>query len=428
MSRPSVLVIDDQEAILQSFAMLLDPKPDHVASTLDELALALGDNPAPKFSTTTPAYRMRYARQGLEGIEECRLANAADEPFSVAFVDIHMPPGIDGVETAVKLWELQPELEIVLCTAYSMYTWAEILEQVPHRDQLVILRKPFDPIEVRQLAACLTDKARRGRELARQMHELETRVATEVARRLELELGQAQKFEALGRLAAGVAHEINTPMQYIQSSLEFLGDAVAELAPKLRPETAEDMTGSIADALDGVSRVAAIVRSVGEFAHHNRQQAAPVDLNRQIQMAAQLGKTEYKRDAELVLDLAELPMVHGHADELGRAILNLLVNASHAIAAKRTRGKITISTRPQPGGVSVSIADTGIGIPPELRSRIFEPFFTTKELGKGTGQGLAIVRKTIVEQHRGRIEVESILGEGTTFRIFIPTQAQGAAA
>ena len=171
------------------------------------------------------------------------------------------------------------------------------------------------------------------------------------------------------------------------------------------------------------------MRSVGEYAHVQREQtAAPVDLNRQVQMAAQLGRTEYKRDAELVLELGDIPFVQGHADELGRAILNLLINASHAITAKGKPGRITITTRAYPGGVQLSVADTGVGIPSENRQRIFEPFFTTKELGKGTGQGLALVRKTIVDQHCGRIEVDSVPGEGTVFHLFIPNQVRGAAA
>ena len=423
MSHSRILVIDDQESILQNFAALLDPpERGEVASTLDDLELALGGSDAAKQATVeTPRYRMRYARQGADGVSECLAAKTAGDPFSVAFVDIHMPPGIDGVQTAAELWKLQPDLEIVLCSAHSMYTWQEILGRLPRRDQLVILRKPFDPIEVRQLAACLSEKSRRGRVLAQQMQELEERVAREVARRLELELGALQKFDALGRLAAGIAHEINTPMQYVQSSLEFLGEALQQAEPL---ELHDEMTSSIRDALDGVSRVAAIVRGVGEYAYVNHG-PGPVDLNRQVHMAAQLGRAEYKRDAELVLDLGELPPLHGHADDLGRAILNLLVNASHAIGAKRKPGeigKITITTRAQPGCVRLSISDTGIGIPTEFRARIFEPFFTTKALGKGTGQGLAIVRKAVVEQHHGSIEVDSVPGEGTTFHVTLPVQ------
>ena len=132
---PSVLVIDDQEAILANFATLLDPPQDDVDATLDELAAALGDTSAPRSSRQPIRYRMSYARQGLEGVEQCRAAKLAGQPFSVAFIDIHMPPGIDGVQTAALLWNIQPELEIVLCTAHSMYTWHEILESVPRRDQ-----------------------------------------------------------------------------------------------------------------------------------------------------------------------------------------------------------------------------------------------------------------------------------------------------
>jgi two-component system NtrC family sensor kinase len=313
-----------------------------------------------------------------------------------------------------------------------MYSWQQILEELPRRDQLVILRKPFDPIEVRHLAACLSEKWRRGRAIEQQMQELEMRVSREVTRRLELELGALQKFDALGRLTAGIAHEISTPMQCAHSSFEFLQDVLADCD--------EDVRGAIADGLEGMRRASAIVRSIGEYSH-SRPGPGPVDLNRQVQMAAQLARTEYRHDADLVLDLGELPPLHGYADELGRAILNLVVNASHAIAAKRrpsldqpcleqidARGTITIVTRAVAGGVRLSISDTGTGIAPEHRARIFEPFFTTKSLGKGTGQGLAMVHTTVVEHHHGAIEVDSLPGHGTTFHLQLPLSIQVAAA
>ena len=449
---PRILVIDDQQSNLDSFAALLEPSESRTAvddAVLDDLELELSGRASRSgriAAIPTPRYDVRYALQGAEGVRACAAATEDGAPFAVAFVDIHMPPGMDGVETVAALWKDQPNLEVVLCTAYSSYSWHEILAALPHRDQLVILRKPFDPIEVRQLAACLSEKWRRGCSLARRMEELEAQVASEVARRLQVELARSQKFEALGRLAAGIAHEINTPAQYIQTNLEFIGEAFAEIARQLPAESdeggvgggggdcgvggvggvglREDIAAAITDALDGVARVTSIVRSVRDYAHTSHAQREPVDLNRQIRIAAGLARSEYKQVAELVLDLGEVPTIMGHADELGRAILNLVINATHAIHARRephVRGRITVTSRAVAGGgVTIAVADTGVGIAAENRDRIFEPFFTTKALGQGTGQGLTIVRATVVDRHQGAIRFDSEPGKGTTFWLTFP--------
>lgn len=429
MLSPNILIVDDQETILDSFATLLGPpSAGDQDIMLDELEVAMGGVPAN--TVTTPTYQLRYARQGLDAIRECEIALAENRPFSVAFLDIHMPPGIDGVETAVRLWKLQPDLEIVLCTAHAMYSWHAILARLPVRDQLVILRKPFDPIEVRQLASCLSEKWRRGRAVARRMAELEHVIAREVARRLEIELRGSQKFEALGRLAAGIAHEINTPSQFIRSSIDYLGEVFAIAGEALPAGTRADIASAIEDAASGVERITTIVRSVREYAHSGGQRHEPVDLNRQVRMAAELARSQYKHDAELELDLGELPLINGTADELGRAVLNLVVNAAQAIHARKdaTRGRITITTRATPNAVELAVADTGAGIAADDRDRIFEPFFTTKPLGEGTGQGLAMVRATVVDRHHGTLRFDSTPGQGTTFYISLPVAAIEEAA
>ena len=430
---PSILVVDDQEPILEGFAKLLDTdasKSSDASISLDSLEAALGGVvPAPK-NTGLPTYDVHYARQGLEGVRSCKQAIARGKPFSVAFVDVHMPPGIDGVETAIALWQLQPDLEIVLCTAHAIYSWQEILLKIPcRRDQLVILRKPFDAIEVRQLASCLTEKARRGRELAMRMRELEGRVEQEVGRRLEVELAHHQKFEELGRLAAGIAHEISTPAQYIQSSLDFLDELVTEMTESPSAVVPlDDLRTAVRDAAHGVGRITTIVRSVREYSHTSND-PEPIDLNHQVQIAAELASSQYKYDARLVLDLADVPLIQGHADEIGRAIMNLLVNAAHAIRAKLHPGLgvITIATRASAAGVSIAVTDTGTGIAPEHRDKVFEPFFTTKPRGVGTGQGLPLVRAT-VERHGGSIHFETMSGEGTTFVLIFPVEGRAIVA
>jgi two-component system NtrC family sensor kinase len=431
-SKLEILVVDDQQPILDDFQQLLAPPPAAYDEILDALAVELGATTVGQKSA--PAYALSCVQQGLDAVRLHARAVQAGRAFAVAFVDIQMPPGIDGIETVSRLWRAQPDLEVVLCTAYSDYSWHSILDRLQRSDQLVILRKPFDPIEVRQLAACLSEKWRRGRALARRMEELEAQVRDEVTRRLDVELRNVQKFEALGRLAAGVAHEINTPMQYIQSSLDFIGDTIRELdAADIAAVSAaiESIPGSLDDACDGVRRVTTIVRSVREYAH-SRQDRGPeiVDVNAQVRMVVELARAQYKHHADLVLELGEVPPVLGNADMLGRALLNLVVNAGQAVASRgdHQHGKITIRTRAVGDEVAIDVEDTGIGIPHELWPRVFEPFFTTKERGQGTGQGLAMVRSAIVDVHHGRITFDSNVGIGTAFHIAIPSRTRSEAA
>jgi signal transduction histidine kinase len=274
-------------------------------------------------------------------------------------------------------------------------------------------------------------------------------------RRLETELAQAQKLESVGRLAAGVAHEINTPVQFVSDSVHFVREAMDDLSQivdkyrELRTATengvdvaaaakaaeeAEDDADldyilenapvALDRARDGLGRVAAIVRSMKEFAHPDRKEMAQADLNQAIQSTLVIASNEYKYVAEVVTGFAEIPLVNCYAGEINQVVLNLIVNAAHAIGdvVKGTpeKGRITVATRVQDAFVEIAIADTGKGIPVEVRSRIFDPFFTTKEVGKGTGQGLAIARSVIVDKHGGSLTFDTELGKGTTFYIRLP--------
>jgi PAS domain S-box-containing protein len=273
-------------------------------------------------------------------------------------------------------------------------------------------------------------------------------------KKLELELRQAQKLEAVGRLAAGVAHEINTPIQFIGDSIQSIEDGIKELThlteryrALLRRADGRDAHELLADAAraeneadlaylleslpaaldrsrDGVGRVATIVRSMKEFAHPDRKEMSAVDLNRAIQSTLVIARGEYKYVADVVTELGDLPLVTCHPGEINQAVLNIVVNAAHAIGdvVKGTgnRGRITVRTRQEGEAVVVSISDTGGGIPEAVQQRIFEPFFTTKEVGKGTGQGLAVARSVIRDKHGGDLHFESEPGVGTTFVIRLP--------
>jgi signal transduction histidine kinase len=276
---------------------------------------------------------------------------------------------------------------------------------------------------------------------------------------VEIELRHAQKLEAVGRLAAGIAHEINTPVQFVSDSVEFVSQATADLialtgkyqtavsavlggAPSLPAAEDAALAASAADleyivreipaalqrALGGLDRVSAIVRSMKAFAHHDRGMRE-VDLNEAIRTTLTIAHHEYKYVAELDTDLGDIPPVRCHAGEVNQVVLNLLVNAAHAIADVHpdgdTKGRIGVRTFADAGDVVIAISDTGSGIPEHIRDRIFDPFFTTKDVNRGTGQGLAIARAVVTEKHRGSLTFTTEVGKGSTFTIRLPISGDG---
>jgi signal transduction histidine kinase len=269
---------------------------------------------------------------------------------------------------------------------------------------------------------------------------------------LELELRLAQKLESIGQLAAGIAHEINTPIQFIADSVTFLKEGVDDLlalitayhellhtedaidrAERQRRAAAaehdsdldyltERVPPAFQRALEGIDRVASIVRAMRQFAHTSNQRAL-IDVNEGLQTTLIVARNEYKYVADIELDLGELPRVMANAGDLNQVFLNLIVNASHAISdvVNHTdqRGQIDIHTRVQDRHAVITIIDTGTGIPAEIADRVFDPFFTTKDVGQGTGQGLAIAR-TIIDREGGTLTFDTNPGKGTAFTIRLP--------
>ncbi len=278
-------------------------------------------------------------------------------------------------------------------------------------------------------------------------------------KRMEAQLHQAQKLEAIGTLAAGIAHEINTPTQYVTSNIDFLGDAFNDIGQLIEqidrllatvdtPETltslaakieelkhsadreylAEEIPRAIIQSKDGVAKIGSIVLAMKEFSHPGGKEKQLTDLNRLINTTLTVAGNEWKNMAEIDQSLdPDLPQVLCLPNEMGQVILNILVNAAHAIADKigdgkaEGKGRITLKTKMVGQQIEITIADTGGGIPKAIAPKIFDPFFTTKEVGRGTGQGLAICHDIIVHKHGGTIDFVSKEGEGTTFIICLPT-------
>lgn len=277
-------------------------------------------------------------------------------------------------------------------------------------------------------------------------------------RDLEERLLETQKLGAIGQLAAGVAHEINTPMQFIGDSLHFVRGAVGDLmglleryatlaksaenaplgAARLRelreaeehPDfvyVREELPLALQRSLEGVERVTKIVRAMKSFAHPGANEFAPADLKSLVESTVMVATNEWKYVAEVTLELdADLPPVPCIAGEVNQVVLNLIVNASHAIAdvvgSSGDKGTITISTSSDDTHAEIRVSDTGTGIPERARAKVFEPFFTTKEVGRGTGQGLSMAYNCIVKRHKGTISFETELGVGTTFIVRLPLE------
>jgi two-component system NtrC family sensor kinase len=577
---PRILVVDDNRDIHSDFHKILYTRVTDSSLADAETAL-FGTS---RVQNAAPIFKIESAYQGEEALERVSAALRVGRPYAVAFLDMRMPPGWDGVETAAQLWTQDPDLQIVLCTAFSDHSWDEIRERLGHSDRLLILKKPFDPIEVLQLAQTLSEKWRlmqqtrahladlklsvvaQTQELTalnaelsatneryRQLLENTSALAWEIdpstwrtqylapqcntsfgtcgedpsaliellhpedrdafkvfvkdaahgllkvdhidsrlttplegpryirslvslrdplpvrptvfgislditqQKRLEMQLAQAHKLESIGQLAAGIAHEINTPTQFIGDNVRFLQESVGEvlevlnrlLAVSSRQDTrplspgeiqalledvdvaflVEQLPKAIAQSLEGVGRIAKIVGAMKDFSHPAVDRTL-YDLNRAIESTVAVATNEWKYVAEVQTHLdATLRPIAVMPGAFNQVILNLLVNAAHAVGERASvnpeaKGLITISTRQCAPWVEIRIQDTGCGIAEANRSRIFDPFFTTKPVGKGTGQGLAIAYDVIVTKHQGEIEVESTLGVGTTFIVRLPLSTE----
>lgn len=574
-SIPRLLVIDDNPAIHEDFRKILVSSDDQ--QDLADAALAfLGDDAGLGSSFPTLEIELDSAHQGEEGYKKVVEAVRTRHPYTLVFCDMRMPPGWDGLTTIEKIFEADPNTQVVICSAYSDNTWGDISERLGLSDRLLILKKPFDTAEVLQMAVALIEKRRlidaanikqeeleqvveertRNLELSRSNSErLLTAIdsimlrtdadgivrrwnsaATDIfgvdpadavgrpvdslpikwedgsalsaltdtkdqsKRRLEMrfidaeensrvigfssypvydghefsgslilgadltenrlleqQLHNALKLESVGQLAAGVAHEINTPMQYIGDNLEYVKTKFDKLIAYVKssielleaaqeqsfePERVEEMQASakklkltrlfeqvpeaLSDSIEGVAHVSRIVRAMKELSHPGSDEKSPVDINRALETTLTVSANEWKYVADIEKDFEpDLEPVLGFPGELNQVFLNLIVNAAQAIAdvtEDGDKGKIILRTKKSKTFVRVEIEDTGGGIPDRIRERIFDPFFTTKAVGKGTGQGLAIAHSAIVQKHAGRITFEVAEGVGTTFIIELPIE------
>jgi signal transduction histidine kinase len=432
-----ILVIDDNRAIHTDFRRVLTPVDDHYDEAADEFF----GNATPRRSR--PAFEIDSAYQGAEGVAALSRAVEERRPYAVAFVDVQMPPGMDGVEAIEHLWRLDPDLQVVICTAHCDYSWEDLIDRLGHSDRLLVLKKPFDPIEPLQLACALCEKWKLVREAqdrlvdterivderTRDLRASNERLEAEILQRKDAEsqLLRAQRLESIGTLASGIAHDLNNMLGPILMSAELL-----------RLESTEENAELLSMIETSAERAAQVVKQVLTFARGLEGERLPLAPKLLIREIEKIVAETFPR--VIVLESCvpgDLNLIEGDPTQLHQVLLNLCVNARDAMpaggalrieadnfAVDEPHAAMTPGARPG-HYVRIRVSDTGTGIPRHLVEKIFDPFFTTKPLGAGTGLGLSTTLG-IVRAHQGFIDLTSEPGKGTTFGIFLPAARETA--
>ncbi len=437
-----ILIVDDNLSIHDDFRKILAEKR-RTAGLAEVEALFFGQS-----GIEPLRFELTFATQGEEAIALTTEARIAGRPFALVFMDVRMPPGMDGITAASRLWQLDPDLQIVICSAFSDYSWADMTAQLGSTDRWVILKKPFDNIEVLQFAHALTEKWALRQQTKLQVLELEQRVAArtsdlqsalerlqresaerlrseEERRVLERKFEETQRLESLGVLAGGIAHDFNNILTGILGS--------ASLA-RLDAASGSDLDEHLQRIERNSCRAAELCEQMLAYAGKGQVTLRPLDLNDLIRESLELMQSSIPKDASFNVRFAPvLPMICGDISRTRQVIMNLVINAAESLA--QSPRQVTLSTQnitlnegaiasltfaggAVPGDYAcIEVADTGTGMSQDTLRRIFEPFYTTKFTGRGLG--LCAVQG-IIRSRGGALDVTSELGKGTTFRVYFP--------
>lgn len=386
-------------------------------------------------------------RELLRGVDDVALTGALRELLGTdaRLVDANGALGAPAAARAALSVELEPIAYLEAHTDPArLRAAASLLQQVLRSNARYLLAARLhtqavhaDYEALRQNHAALQASEARHRELAEQL-EIRVNEQVETIKQAQQQLYQAEKMAAIGQLAAGVAHEINTPLGFIKSNLSSAADYVARLKRyRERLDAAdvgqaaraawtgddldfvlEDFAQLLRESSEGVGRAARIVADLKDFSNVDGAESRAADVNALLRTVCNVAAPQVAPHADVVLDLNDVPEIRCQPGRLNQVFLNLLLNAAQAM---ERRGTITVRTRHASGWIAIEIADTGRGITPDILTRVFDPFFTTRDVGAGTGLGLTVSRD-VVHSLGGRIEVRSTPGAGSTFTVYVPVQ------
>lgn len=412
---PRLLIADDDPAVLKSFSMALERVLNRAGlqDLEDQLFHPTSKNPNP----TRAQYRITYVQQGAEAIEAVEQSLQEHDPFAVAFLDVRMPPGIDGVETAERLRSLDPAINLCIVTGYTDVDPEDIALRVAPADKLFFVQKPFHAREIRQFAAALSARWVAEHQLLELQHNLEERVQQQAQH-----LARAQKLESIGTLASGIAHDFNNVLYAIIGFSEF---AIEE---RQDPDKVE---AHLQEVLTAAHRAGDLVDQILSFSRSEEDKLRPTLLQPAIKETLKLLRKTLPAHIHIQQHIdPDCPPILSDPTRLHQILMNLCTNAWQAmpdggqlrisITQEQPRAEaLLLGGKPESPCVRLSVSDTGYGMESSILEHIFDPYFTTKGPSRGTGLGLATVLG-IVRSAGGGIQVESQPGKGTSFHIFFP--------
>lgn len=398
-----ILVVDDTRSIHDDFHKILNPRTSQKSHSIEELEKKLFNH---KENHIVKNYEVLYqidsAFQGEQAIEMVQKAFESKKPYALIFMDIRMPPGLDGIETIKRIWKVQPDVETVICTAYSDYPWDRIINELGATDKLLFLKKPFEAVAVKQMALSLSTKWNLEQMVERYVDNLQNVLKD---REKEIEIHKAKTLEtaklaALGEMAAGVAHEINNPLTIIHGNADFIND-ILDNKDKIRVDQLRKCAHKIEQT---AFRISKIVKGLRTFSRDGSTEPFQIcNLKYIFDETLELCSERFRVQAiDFKLDLPTHDVfIECRQVEIGQVLLNLLNNAFDAVSEQEQK-EIQLAVDELEDSVVIKVVDNGKGISEVNKEKVFQPFFTTKEVGKGTGLGLSI-SLGIVKNHNGEL-------------------------
>ena len=408
-----ILVIDDNPSIHKDFQTILLEEEE--SETLNALRDEVFGN---KTNTTAfkSVYELDFASQGKEGCEKIQQACSEDHPYELAFVDMRMPPGWDGLKTIEHIWQIDPNIQMVICTAYSDYSWGEITERLGKSENLLILKKPFDSAEVAQLASALTEKWVLAKQASLKMGQLERMVKERTERQTELIVKIDNINKELKDFASIVSHDLKAPLRGIKSLATWILD---DCSDKLGEQANEQMNL----LLGRVERMYNLIDGVLQYSRAGRAEEQTVQVNLDTFIPEAIDMLVPPENISITIENT-MPVIECAETHVMQLFQNLLSNAIKYM--DKPQGRIKVGCIEKDGFWKFSIADNGPGIEEKHFEKIFKMFqaLSVSEDFEGTGVGLTIAKK-IVELYGGKIWVESKIGKGSTFYFTLPKQEAG---